>query len=281
MIDKLINYNKKFPYLINSALSYQKRQWKWSVVPFICSLLLLFIFMVVFKINNTEDLQQARWFFRLSAFVTFAFVTVAIYLNYKRFVRVYYTGKMFNISPIVEIIINTIVWCLLLLILLIISIFSTPINIESSFITTFYFVIMAGILITVISIILGLISILTFKIDTLFYICTAITFFIVPIIFIPTTKSSIIMHVLMLNPVFYVVEGVSQSVVFGAISLNNLPYHFYFYFVIGILCVIIYALKRIVAYKKYKIRYKANQNKTTTQDDTSTDNAMTSQTSTD
>lgn len=281
MIDKLINYNKKFPYLINSALSYQKRQWKWSVVPFICSLLLLFIFMVVFKINNTEDLQQARWFFRLSAFVTFAFVTVAIYLNYKRFVRVYYTGKMFNISPIVEIIINTIVWCLLLLILLIIFIFSTPINIESSFITTFYFVIMAGILITVISIILGLISILTFKIDTLFYICTAITFFIVPIIFIPTTKSSIIMHVLMLNPVFYVVEGVSQSVVFGAISLNNLLYHFYFYFVIGILCVIIYALKRIVAYKKYKIRYKANQNKTTTQDDTSTDNAMTSQTSTD
>ena len=101
MIDKLINYNKKIPNLINSALSYQKRQWKWLVVPFICSLLLLLVLMVIFNINNTEDLLQARWFFRLSAFVTFGYVGVAIYLNYKRYVRVYYTGKMFNISPIV------------------------------------------------------------------------------------------------------------------------------------------------------------------------------------
>ncbi|RIM67842.1 sugar ABC transporter permease, partial [Staphylococcus arlettae] len=264
----------------NSALSYQKRQWKWLVVPFICSLLLLLVLMVIFNINNTEDLQQARWFFRLSAFVTFGYVAVAIYLNYKRYVRVYYTGKMFNISPIVEIIINTIVWCILLLILLVIFIFSTPINIESSFITTLYFVIMAGILISVISIIMGLITVLMFKLDTLFYICTAITFFIVPIIFIPTTKPSILMHILMLNPVFYVVEGVAQSVVFGAISLNNVPYHFYFYFVIGILCVLAYALKRKVAHAKYNFRYKVEQN-TTKEDVSSNDKVTTSETSTD
>ncbi|MEQ6961237.1 sugar ABC transporter permease [Staphylococcus arlettae] len=280
MIDKLINYNKKIPNLINSALSYQKRQWKWLVVPFICSLLLLLVLMVIFNINNTEDLQQARWFFRLSAFVTIGYVAVAIYLNYKRYVRVYYTGKMFNISPIVEIIINTIVWCILLLILLVIFIFSTPINIESSFITTLYFVIMAGILISVISIIMGLITVLMFKLDTLFYICTAITFFIVPIIFIPTTKPSILMHILMLNPVFYVVEGVAQSVVFGAISLNNVPYHFYFYFVIGILCVLAYALKRKVAHAKYNFRYKVEQN-TTKEDVSSNDKVTTSETSTD
>lgn len=279
MIDKLINYNKKIPNLINSALSYQKRQWKWLVVPFICSLLLLLVLMVIFNINNTEDLQQARWFFRLSAFVTFGYVAVAIYLNYKRYVRVYYTGKMFNISPIVEIIINTIVWCILLLILLVIFIFSTPINIESSFITTLYFVIMAGILISVISIIMGLITVLMFKLDTLFYICTAITFFIVPIIFIPTTKPSILMHILMLNPVFYVVEGVAQSVVFGAISLNNVPYHFYFYFVIGILCVLAYALKRKVAHAKYNFRYKVEQN-TKKEDVSSNDKVTTSETST-
>ncbi|PTK87490.1 sugar ABC transporter permease, partial [Staphylococcus gallinarum] len=145
----------------------------------------------------------------------------------------------------------TIASSILMFVSLIIIIFATPVNIESSVISTLYYVIMALIFMVVVSTIMGLISILTTKLNLIYYIISAITFFIVPIIFIPTTNEGIVTHILMLNPVYYLIEGVSQSVVLGALSLNNLPYHIYFYLFIGLLCVIIYALYRTIANKKY------------------------------
>ena len=57
---------------------------------------------------------------------------------------------------------------------------------------------------------------------------SAICFFIVPILFIPKTHLSIVDHILMLNPVYYLVHGSAQSIIFGAVSMNNIPYHIYF-----------------------------------------------------
>ena len=57
---------------------------------------------------------------------------------------------------------------------------------------------------------------------------------------------------MMLNPLYYFVNGSSQAIVFGTISMSNLPYHLYIIILIGIICVINYALVRHIAFDKYQ-----------------------------
>lgn len=251
MIDSLINFYKNIPYLLKHVLVSFKERWIWFVAPFVASIIILLIMMLVFKMNNTEEIKQARAYYRLAALTSFSFMWITIYQVYLIYKKDYFISKLYNINPIFQNIIITIASSILMFISLIIIIFATPVNIESSVISTLYYVIMALIFMVVVSTIMGLISILTTKLNLIYYIISAITFFIVPIIFIPTTNEGIVTHILMLNPVYYLIEGVSQSVVLGALSLNNLPYHIYFYLFIGLLCVIIYALYRTIANKKY------------------------------
>lgn len=51
---------------------------------------------------------------------------------------------------------------------------------------------------------------------------------------------------------YYFVNGSSQAIVFGTISMSNLPYHLYIIILIGIICVINYALVRHIAFDKYQ-----------------------------
>lgn len=57
---------------------------------------------------------------------------------------------------------------------------------------------------------------------------------------------------MMLNPLYYFVNGSSQAIVFGTVSMSNLPYHLYIIILIGIMCVINYALVRHIAFDKYQ-----------------------------
>lgn len=63
-------------------------------------------------------------------------------------------------------------------------------------------------------------------------------------------------HVLMLNPFYYVTNGLAQSVLFGRISLANIPYHLYILCFILILCLINFALSRFVSHAKYRNKNK-------------------------
>ena len=51
----------------------------------------------------------------------------------------------------------------------------------------------------------------------------------VPITYIPKTNLNVINHIMMLNPLYYFVNGSSQAV-FGTVSMSNLPYHFIYYY---------------------------------------------------
>ncbi|RIP33078.1 sugar ABC transporter permease [Staphylococcus gallinarum] len=251
MIDSLINFCKNIPYLIKHVYLRLKERWIWFVAPFVASIIILLIMMLIFKINNTEEIKQARAYYRLAALTSFSFMWITIYQSYLIYKKDYFISKLYNINPIFQNIIIALVSCILMFVSLVIIIFATPVNIESSIISTLYYVVMTLIFTVVISTIMGLLTIISSKINIIYYIISTITFFIVPIIFIPTTKEGIITHILMLNPIYYLIEGVSQSVVLGALSLNNLPYHIYYYLFIGLLCVVIYALYRTIANKKY------------------------------
>lgn len=110
---------------------------------------------------------------------------------------------------------------------------------------------MTSIFIGVIAVTFGLLKFILKRFDTIYFIMSAICFFIVPILFIPKTHLSIVDHILMLNPVYYLVHGSAQSIIFGAVSMNNIPYHIYFILFLALMCVINYALVRYIAFDKY------------------------------
>ncbi|MGW7900445.1 sugar ABC transporter permease [Staphylococcus shinii] len=251
MIDSMISYFKNTPYLMKHAYHRLKSKWMWLAAPFVVSIALLLIMMLIFHLSGTEEIKQARGYFRLTSLVCFAFIWIAIYQSYNTFKTDYFVGKLFNLNPVFQNILISIVISITMFITLIIIILATPVNIESSIYSALFFVVMTMLFIIIISTFLGLISIIQSKINTIFYVVTFIMFFTLPIIFIPNSDTSILLHILMLNPLFYLVEGISQSVVLGTLSLNNIPYHLYFVLFLAIMGVLIYALYRIVAHKKY------------------------------
>ncbi|WP_257934635.1 sugar ABC transporter permease [Staphylococcus shinii] len=247
----MISYFKNTPYLMKHAYHRLKSKWMWLAAPFVVSIALLLIMMLIFHLSGTEEIKQARGYFRLTSLVCFAFIWIAIYQSYNTFKTDYFVGKLFNLNPVFQNILISIVISITMFITLIIIILATPVNIESSIYSALFFVVMTMLFIIIISTFLGLISIIQSKINTIFYVVTFIMFFTLPIIFIPNSDTSILLHILMLNPLFYLVEGISQSVVLGTLSLNNIPYHLYFVLFLAIMGVLIYALYRIVAHKKY------------------------------
>lgn len=68
----------------------------------------------------------------------------------------------------------------------------------------------------------------------------------------PKTHLSLVEHLLMLNPLYYVVNGLAQSVLFGNVSVANIPYHLYMVCFIAIISIINFALSRYVAHAKYR-----------------------------
>lgn len=266
MIDNLIYLFKNFPKLLQHSFAQLKSLWKWLVIPVIASLLLLVIMALVFQLNKTPDLVQARWYFRLVSLVTFGFLFTGIYVIYQQYFVSFYTGKMFNTPTLIDAISVALSFTVSLFIILIIYVFSTPVNIESSILATLYYTIMLGILMTLIGKLLGLLTILNLKTRNIFIVLMVVMFLLLPILYIPSSQTSIVSHLLMLNPVYYVVQGLSQSVVFGALSLNNIPYHLYFYCILGVIGVINFALKRKVIYAKDNMPEQTIQNGNNTQD---------------
>ncbi|PHK49544.1 sugar ABC transporter permease [Staphylococcus edaphicus] len=251
MIDSIISYFINTPYLIKHAYHRLKPKWMWLVIPFIASAIVLLIMMMIFNMNGIEEIKQARGFFRLAAVTSFAYMWIAIYQSYNTFKHDYFTGKLFNLNPIFQNVIIALLFGLTMFISLVMIVLATPVNIESSILSILFFVVMSIIFMVVISTLLGLIAIMQNKLNMTYFVVSIIMFFIVPIVFIPNTNTTLIVHILMLNPLYYLIEGISQSVVLGALSLNNIPHHIYYILCLAILCVIIYALYRYIAHKKY------------------------------
>jgi teichoic acid transport system permease protein len=267
MIDNIINFYKNTPYLSKHLFHRLKGQWKWFVIPFVVSILLLWLLMFIFKINGTEEIKQARGYFRLAALTSFIFIWMAIYHSVHLFKKEYFTTKLYNLNPIFQNIVIAVISNLLMFIALMFIIFMTPVNIESSIPSALYFVVMSTIFVVITSTLIGLFTVIRKNVDMIMYVLSFIMFFIVPIIFIPSSYSTLFTHILMLNPLFYLVDGISQSVVLGSLSLNNVPYHFYYLFFVATVCIMIFAMYRITAYKKFRffapIMNQSKENSTT------------------
>ena len=123
--------------------------------------------------------------------------------------------KSFHISSVTPTIVIALLAFVDMFILGLIIAFLKPINFETFLLSLIYYLIMTSIFIGVIAVTFGLLKFILKRFDTIYFIMSAICFFIVPILFIPKTHLSIVDHILMLNPfiiLFMVVHSLLYSV---------------------------------------------------------------------
>lgn len=251
MIDNIILYFKNLPHLITYCVRRLKKIWKWFVISLVIGIILVLGLEGIFDLNHNTDIAQGRWLFRVTSLIVFGHIVLSIYLGYKFYRKDYMVMKSFHISSVTPTIVIALLALVDMLILGLIIAFLKPVNFETSILSLIYYLMMTSLFIGVIAVTFGLLQFVLKRFDTIYFVLSAICFFIVPILFIPKTHLSILDHILMLNPVYYLVHGSAQSIIFGAVSMNNIPYHIYFVLFLALMCVINYALVRHIAFDKY------------------------------
>ena len=59
-------------------------------------------------------------------------------------------------------------------------------------------------------------------------------------------------QLLKLNPLFYLIDGLATSTIYGVVNMYNISYHIYFILIIVTIGAINFMLMRYVAHSKYK-----------------------------
>ncbi len=255
MLDKIINFYYSLPQMLRHLSGSLKRNWKWFVIPLGCSIILLLLMLLMLKLNNSTEETQAVWYYRYIGFVTLSWTLVTLYFNTMRYRRDYYEYKNFDYVTSFKSIIYTVIFSIGLLLSIALVVLVKPVNLDSSFWAIGFYWVMWMLFVILVSQVLGLIRMISnYKVfDITMYVCFAVMFFIVPIIFIPNEHKTWWMHILMLNPLFYLVSGIEEAVIIGINSLGNIPYHFFFIVWLGIWSLLLYILRPHIAYEKFRM----------------------------
>ncbi|PTJ91250.1 hypothetical protein [Staphylococcus simulans] len=255
MIDKLINFYYSLPQMMKHLMGSLKRNWRWFAIPLVASVLLLLVMLLFLKIINATEETQAVWYYRFIGFITLSWTLVTLYFNTMRYRRDYYEYKNYDYPTAFKSIIYTLIFSVGLLLSIALVVLVKPVNLDSSFWAIGFYWIMWNLFVMIVSQVLGLVRMISrYNIfDITLYIVFAVMFIIVPIFFIPGPHKSIWMHILMLNPLFYLVSGIEEAVIIGVNSLGNIPYHFFFIVWLGIASLLLYILRPHIAYEKFRM----------------------------
>lgn len=252
MIDNLILYFKHFPSLLKFAKQRLFNTWKWFAYLFLAQLILVVILLLCVSFLEIEEIVKAQWLYRLTTLITFISIVSTIYKAYMEYSRDYLITKSFQLTPLVTAIMNIIMGNIVIWVLSFIIAIFKPTNLETSVISYLFFALMCILFMIFIVVTLGLLDLISNKVTKLFMIVSAICFFLVPIIYIPSTKFHIINQILKINPMYYLLDGSASSVIFGAVNMYNIAYHIYFIIFLILLGTINFMLVRYVAHEKYK-----------------------------
>ena len=258
MLDNIILYFKNLPHTKRYVTERLKQSWKSFLIVLAACLILIIASETLFSFSHLTDVKEVRWLFRIIALIVFAVVMFTIYISYHHYMNDFLVTKLFNILSFI-----------MLVILTMISALVKPVNFETSYIALFYFIVMATIFVGLISVTFGLIRLLTEKINIIFYGVCVLCILLLPIIFIPNPNHVFINHILMLNPMYYIVNGIAQSIIFGISSMENIPYHFYFILFLCLIAAVNFVLARYTTHAIYNKTSKVTQ--TDNQQDVSND----------
>lgn len=261
MIDNLVIYIKNIPHLFKYSLKRLSETWKWFAFLLLFGGILVFLTIGIMNFLKIEEIYKARVLYRLSSLITFITYLVMLFKSFKEYKNDYWIAKPFNLSPIVTTIINSFCGSIVLYVLLILITLFVPVNVETSYLALTYYILMIFISMVILAVFFGLLNVVSKRIRYIFFIGSLISIFIVPILFIPNANGSMIQHILMLHPLFYLVDGISSSIIFGISSMNNIPYHIYFIIFMAIIMTINYWYHRHIAQAKYNYKH-ADRDKT-------------------
>lgn len=253
MIDELINFYKTIPNLWELSKARIAKQWRWFAIPAAVALVLLILLVIVTKVAGVTDITAARWYYRLTGLTTFIFFWAGVRHAYYYFKQDVVVMKMFKMSPYFHVALISVIYAVLMWVINLIILLTTPVNIDSSVFGTILYSVMSLPLMLVVASILGLLTVLYRRTRILFYSLVIISFLLVPILYIPSHTGSVWTHLIMLNPVCYLVKGSAEANVIGLTSVSNIAYHLYECLLIAIGFVVIYALNRYVAYQKFEV----------------------------
>lgn len=253
MIDELINFYKTIPNLWELSKARIAKQWRWFAIPAAVALVLLILLVIVTKAAGVTDITAARWYYRLTGLTMFIFFWVGVRHAYYYFKQDIVVMKMFKMSPYFHVALISVIYAVLMYVVNLIILLTTPVNIDSSIFGTILYSVMSLPLMFVVASVLGLLAVLYRRTRILFYCLVVISFLLVPILYIPSHTGSVWTHLIMLNPVCYLVKGSAEANVIGLTSVSNIAYHLYECLLIAIGFVVIYALNRYVAYQKFEV----------------------------
>ncbi|PNZ30057.1 teichoic acid translocation permease [Staphylococcus rostri] len=266
MIESFIRFFHEIPRFLRYALYRVKMHRRWVLMTILISSLLMVLTTVIFKLLGTVDVTQIAVHYRLTGIVTFAVIWVAIYNNYRFFPRDYYVTRHFNSSPFLHVVLSGAFYSVALFALMIVMTWLKSINTETTWMGIIFYSLMSMFFIVTLSFLLGVIYMLYPKLDRIFYIVSAVLFVLVPVLYIPNNTTSLVTHLLMLNPFYYLVNGMQQSVIVGHDALNHLGYHLYFLCFMGLMVVFSFALRDYVT--QLKPNEHTNTQQTATEDET-------------
>ncbi|MBO1199802.1 hypothetical protein J3T65_10690 [Staphylococcus simiae] len=252
MLDQIISYFKNLPHSVRFTIKRLKTTWPLFIALIALCVLLLIAFELVVHFGHLSDIREARWMLRIVSFIVYLCIIFAIYKGYQHYAKDFMLMQSFNLSATIP---NIVIVILAIVSLAVVTTFAAvlkPINFETSIIALLFYIVLSAILISTLSVTIGLLRLIFKNVDVIFYVCSIINIVILPIVFMPNPNQMLLNHILMLNPFYYLVNGMSQSVMFGVTSMENIPYHFYFVFIIVLLLVINFALARYTTHAIYK-----------------------------
>ncbi|ATD29804.1 hypothetical protein BHM04_00690 [Macrococcus sp. IME1552] len=232
-MNELLNTIKYIPHTIKNALIEIYYNQKLYSIWLLINLLLIAATFLLLNITESLPIEKLSKVWSLSGYLVFFWIACSVYFSMK---MLHTRGFMLNITNTPTYVLTTVqiinfflLFILSLLMLLLISA-TNKVEMDTSFLCIMYFSLLTFLLLMPICTLLALTSHLIRNMRWIIIGILAVIFISVPILWIPSDLPEFVVNILKLNPFYFVVNGIEESVVLGTTPFLNLPSQMIFIF---------------------------------------------------
>ncbi|MCE4957521.1 hypothetical protein [Macrococcoides caseolyticum] len=232
-MNELLNAIKYIPHTFKNALIeiyYNKKLYSiWLVI----NLLLIGSAFLYINISESLPIEKLSKVWSLSGYLVFFWIACSVYFSMKMLQA---RGFMLNITNTPTYVLTTVqiinffILFILSLLMLVMIAKANQVEIDFSLLSVLYFSLMTFLLLLPICTVLALLSHLMVNSRIIIMLLFVLIFISVPILWIPSDLPSLALNILNLNPFYFVVNGIQESVVLGTNSFLNIPTQMIFLF---------------------------------------------------
>lgn len=232
-MNELMNTIKYIPHTVKNALIEIYYNQKLYVIWLVINLFLIGAAFLFLNITDSLPIEKLSKVWSLAGYLVFFWIACSVYFSMRMLQA---RGFMLNITntptyvlTTVQIINFFILFFISLLMLLLIA-KTNKLELDVSFLSILYFSAMTFLLLMPICTILALLSHLVYNIRVVIMVILGLIFISVPVLWIPSNLPELLVNILSLNPFYFIVNGIQESMVLGATPFFNLPSQMIFIF---------------------------------------------------